>query len=354
MSKPKKILVIRLKQIGDALLCLPVCNSLRATYPESQIDYLVYQHIKPILQGVDSIDNLITISPDERSNKWKYWQKAHWLRRQNYDLVIDLINVPVSSLMTAYCGAPLTIGFDKKRWRSRLYKTTVAHRHRGDTVSKKLDILKGLPDPAVILRDWQISFAQADKERIKKTLESQGVDFDKLVVFVAASSRRADKLWPQDYMVETLNHLCKTYNAQIVFNWVPGVEGELVAAVASKMQRRQGVFTDIDIKLNDLPIAISLCDLFFGNDGGPNHMAIGTGVPSLAIFAPFHRKEAWLPIDEPLHQGVDITDAMNLDHASVSAIENNIKRQPAKYYAKITPALVIQKLDEMMAKVLSK
>ncbi|MFT5573114.1 MAG: ADP-heptose:LPS heptosyltransferase [Cryomorphaceae bacterium] len=242
---------------------------------------------------------MITISPDERNSKWKYFQKAHWLREQNYDLVIDLINVPMSSLIDTCCGAPLTIGFDKKRWRSRLYKTAVPHRHRGDTVSKKLDILKGLPDPAIILRDWQIPIAKTNKERIKESLESQGVNFDKLVVFVTASSRRVDKLWPSAYIVEALDHLCNIYNAQIVFNWVPGMEGELVANLAAQMEHQKGVFANIDIKLKNLPVAI----YFFGTDGGPNNMAIGTGVPSLAIFAPFHLKESWLPIDEPLHQG---------------------------------------------------
>ncbi|MFT5573113.1 MAG: hypothetical protein ACI9FR_002046 [Cryomorphaceae bacterium] len=50
----------------------------------------------------------------------------------------------------------------------------------------------------------------------------------------------------------------------------------------------------------------------------------------------------------------DIKDAMNLDHASFSAIEKDIKSHLADYYAKITPALIIPKLDEMMTKVLSK
>ena len=72
------------------------------------------------------------------------------------------------------------------------------------------------------------------------------------------------------------------------------------------------------------------------------------------MFAPFHLKEVWLPVDEPRHQGVDIKDAMNLDHASFSAIEKDIKAHLADYYARITPALVMQKLDEMMTSALSK
>lgn len=348
MSIPKKILVIRLKQIGDALLSLPVVNSLRATYPNAQIDYLVYQHIAPILDGQPSIDNLVVITAKERENKYLYFKKACALRKQQYDLVIDLINVPVTALLTAYCGAEHSVGFDKKRWRSKLYKAGVAHRDRGDTVTKKLDILEGLKHQAVIKRDWQIPISDVDRVRVKADLESQGINFSRRVIFIAASSRRVDKLWPEQYMVEALNHLRDKHDAQILFNWVPGMEGELVANLVTKINNRNSVFSNLDLKLKDLPVAISMCDLFFGNDGGPNHMAIGTGVPSLAIFAPLHFKESWLPLDSSRHQGIDITDALNLDHSQILKRLEDIKSNLGDYYLKLTPNLVLTKLDEMM------
>lgn len=348
MSSPKKILVIRLKQIGDALLSLPVCNSLRKTYPEAQIDYLVYQHIAPILEQQTAIDQLQVVTPSERNNKWLYFKKAQALRAQKYDLVVDLINVPISALITAFSGAQHTIGFDKKRWRAKLYKSTVPHRQRGDTVSKKLDILQGLQDPPIIDREWQLPVAQADRDRVKNLLEDRGVDLSKTLVFVAASSRRTDKLWPSQYMVTALNHLREQHNAQILFNWVPGPEAELVAELAGQIEQQNGVFADVDIPLRDLPTAISLCDFLFGNDGGPNHMAIGTGVPSLAIFAPFHNKESWLPPDKPKHQGVDILDALQIDHQRYTDMLGEIKNNLDDYYAKLKPELVLPKLDAMM------
>lgn len=354
MSSPKKILVIRLKQIGDALLSLPVCNSLRATYPNAQIDYLVYSHIEPILKNQTAIDKLQLITHAERNNKWLYFKKAHSLRKEQYDMVLDLINVPVSTLITRYCGAKHSIGFDKGRWRAKLYKTAVPHKQRGDTVTKKLDILKGLPDQATVVRDWQIPIVQADRLRIKAMLEAQGVDFKKPVVFVAASSRRTDKLWPSDYMVTALDHLQAQHNAQIIFNWVPGIEGDLVASLAVKMKQSEGVFANLDIALADLPVAISLCDFFFGNDGGPNHMAIGTLTPSLAVYAPFHLKESWLPLDSPQHQGVDINDALSLSYQELGRMRKDIKANLASYYAKITPELVMAKLDQMTNDFISK
>lgn len=347
--KPKKILVIRLKQIGDALLSLPVCNSLRATYPDAQIDYLVYEHIAHILHNQTAISNIKTISPHERKNKLQYFKKVWSLRREEYDLVIDLINVPISAITTFVSGAPHTIGFDKKRARAKLYKTAVVHRDRGDTLTKKLDILQGLKDQAIVSRDWSIPVTESEQAAVKVIMQTHGVDFNRPVFFIAASSRRTDKLWPSNYMLETLNHVQRSYNAQIVFNWVPGMEAEFVAKLAAQLDKQEDVFANIDLTLRQLPVAISLCDFFFGNDGGPHHMAVGTQVPSLVVYAPFHLKEVWLPLNKPQHQGIDIKDALSIDHAEFRSLEKSIKADVPHYYHQIQPRLVIAKLDDMLS-----
>ncbi|WP_374118361.1 glycosyltransferase family 9 protein, partial [uncultured Fusobacterium sp.] len=35
-----KILVVRFKQIGDAVLSSAICNTLKKSFPESEIDYV--------------------------------------------------------------------------------------------------------------------------------------------------------------------------------------------------------------------------------------------------------------------------------------------------------------------------
>ena len=35
-----KILVVRFKQMGDAILATPVCNTFRKTFPDAEIDMI--------------------------------------------------------------------------------------------------------------------------------------------------------------------------------------------------------------------------------------------------------------------------------------------------------------------------
>ena len=351
-SNPKKILVIRLKQIGDALLSLPVCNSLRAAYPDAEIDYLVYEHIAVLLQHQPGIDHLPVITPQERNNKWRYFKKVLWLRQQRYDLVLDLINVPVSAITARFTGAALVVGFNKGKLRDLLYHVAVPHPEYGDTVSKKLEILNGLQPPVPALREWSLTTSDSLRQRIRQRLQSAGIDFARPVVYIAATSRKPDKFWPIEYLAEVLNHLLDHYPLQLVFNHVPGPEAEFTARLLKLLHRRDDVLPDLELSLPELPAAISLCDFFFGNDGGPNHMAIGADVPSLAIFSPIHEKESWLPVDSDRHQGVDIKDGLGIDTAEYRARLREIKSEVGTFYRQIKPSLVIERLDAMLGSIL--
>ena len=347
MSEPKKILVIRLKQIGDALLSLPVCNSLKVRYPDAQIDYLVYQHIAPLLEHQPSITNLLTITPEERDNKQQYIKKIFWVRKQKYDLVIDLINVPITAIMSFLSGAH-TLGFDKKRWRKYLYNVTVPHSDEGDTLSKKLEILAGLNDRIEPKRDWQISVTEREIRAVKTKLLARGLDLEKPFIYVSAASRREYKFWPIEYFVTVLNHLIETHGVQLIINWYPGPEGEFVEKMLGLMGNPTGVIADMQFSLRELAATISISQFFFGNDGGPNHIAVGTGVPSLAIFSPINEKQDWLPVANPKHQGIDLKDALSLNKHQYRERKSEFKSDLNKYYRQITAEMVIEKLDSML------
>ena len=85
----KKILIVRFKQIGDSLLATPICESLRKTYPDARIDYVVYDHIAPLFEGHPAINNVISITKEERKNPLKYVAKVWKVTRLKYDIIID-------------------------------------------------------------------------------------------------------------------------------------------------------------------------------------------------------------------------------------------------------------------------
>ncbi len=47
------------------------------------------------------------------------------------------------------------------------------------------------------------------------------------------------------------------------------------------------------MSIRELAMVISNCDFFFGNEGGPRHLAQSLDIPSFAIFSPSASKKEW-------------------------------------------------------------
>src|SRR5690606_23212887 len=86
----KKILVIRFRRVGDAVLATAICSSLRKTFPDAQIDYVLNENIALLFEGHPDIDNLITFSDRECCHLFHYLKKVWQVMRANhYDVIID-------------------------------------------------------------------------------------------------------------------------------------------------------------------------------------------------------------------------------------------------------------------------
>ena len=87
-----KILVIQQKMIGDVLVSSILCENLRIAYPNAQIDYLIYDTTKSVLDGANYIDNLILFTKKERENKLSLAKFIYKIRKSKYDIIRKLAN----------------------------------------------------------------------------------------------------------------------------------------------------------------------------------------------------------------------------------------------------------------------
>ena len=343
-----KILVIRLKQIGDALLSRPVCASLRRTFPEARIDYLVYEHIAPLFDNDPAIDHVSIITPRQRANQWLYFRKVLALRAEGYDMVIDLHNAPVTVFTTLMTGAPAQIGFDKGKWRSRLYKTAVPHRGGLGALDSKLAILEGVPGPVQRDRGMKVFLRPSEVEAAAQRLRGQGIDPQAKLLLFSPISRLGEKNWPADYFVTLIEHCLSLCDAKALLIWGPG-EREAVQSIAARVgQGRRvcaGLATDT---LRDLAALAANCDLFIGNDSGPRHVAEAAGIPTFTIFAPMVKKSVWIPNLGERHRAVDMTDLLQIDDSRWHELVADF-RDRMDYYRRLTPEFVQQRLDPMLA-----
>ena len=155
---PTKILLIRLRLIGDVVFTTPLIGALKRTFPEAHLTYLVEREAAPIVAHNPHIDELIVV---EKSRGWRRIRDdtrlALRLRRARFDLVMDLHGGPRSAWLTLATGAPCRIGYDIQGRRG--FYTRMVHRPRGlhprHSVQNQWDLLTAIdgwpdttPDPA--------------------------------------------------------------------------------------------------------------------------------------------------------------------------------------------------------------
>ncbi len=118
-----RILLTRMKFIGDVVLTTPVIRSVRNAYPGAFIAYMGEREAVSLLEGNPCLDDIIPFDLS-RPSVLEQTRIALLLRRRRFDLAIDLFGNPRSALVTRLSGARVRVGPDRKG-RGRLYSIRV-------------------------------------------------------------------------------------------------------------------------------------------------------------------------------------------------------------------------------------
>ena len=109
-----RILVIRLRSIGDIVLLTPALHLLKAWRPDLFVSVLVEPRFRELLEDNPDVDEVL--SPSEGTIKAaSHLSAALGLRRKNFAVCINLHGGPTSRFLTKLCGARIKVGFEHFR-----------------------------------------------------------------------------------------------------------------------------------------------------------------------------------------------------------------------------------------------
>ena len=121
-SQVRRVLVVRLRSIGDTVLTTPALFALRRFLPVStQVDILLEDWVAPVLDGSDLVNRVIPIARDSTTARARV---ARELRASRYDVVYNLHGGTTATLLTRATGAKHRVGFEHYQY-ARLH-TAVA------------------------------------------------------------------------------------------------------------------------------------------------------------------------------------------------------------------------------------
>src|ERR1041385_8587555 len=142
-SDVQRILIVRLRSIGDTVLTTPSLFALRRFVPQAQIHILLEDWVAPVLEGSDLVDLIITLPPDSTSARARL---ARELRSTHYDVVYNLHGGTTATFLTRATGAKHRVGFENYQY-ARLHNhvapspLTIWHRPTLHSVEQQLALI---------------------------------------------------------------------------------------------------------------------------------------------------------------------------------------------------------------------
>src|SRR4051794_20886614 len=96
----KRILVVKLRSIGDTVLSTPSLITLKRHAPQAEIDILLEDWVAPALEGFEGV-NVIKLGESTTDRLKIAWK----LRRRRYDVAFNLHGGTTSTFLTWFSGA---------------------------------------------------------------------------------------------------------------------------------------------------------------------------------------------------------------------------------------------------------
>jgi lipopolysaccharide heptosyltransferase II len=278
MQQFRKILVIKLRAIGDVILATPVLENLQQAFPQAQIDFLTEKPCAPIVEGHPAVHEVLVL---DRQQKGASRALVQQVRQRHYDAVFDLFGNPRSAVLTLLSGAPTRIGF---RFRGRKHAYNLKVEPRGDRVHEvefNLDELRALQIP-IVSRKLHVAVDSASENFAGQFGQENNLE-NRLVIGLNASGGWYTKRWPLENFAQLGDRLHRELNAVVLLLWGPR-ELEEVRTIAQMMQAPSLLAPSTNLK--QLAALMSRLTLLVSNDSGPLHLAAAMGTRVVGIYGP--------------------------------------------------------------------
>ena len=266
MTTPFRILVIRLSSLGDVIHALPAAASLKHSFSQSTLAWVIKQRWAPLLESNPYVDEVI---PFERTASGLVALRRR-LRAQRFDLIVDFQGLIQSALVAAAARGDKIVGLSRSQARESLaalfystgVRTTAAHR-----VDQNLEVASAAGATS-LLRTFPLPEGKPEGD-----LPSGAF------VLACPLAGWKWKQWPLDHYAELARLLQDSLGVPLVVNGPP----EAAATLANISGAR--------IHCSGLPGLIHAtrrAAAVIGVDSGPLHLAAALAKPGVAIYGPTH------------------------------------------------------------------
>lgn len=279
-SKVRKVLLVRLRSIGDTVLSTPSLFALRRFLPEAQIDILVEDWVAPVLDNHPHLDNVVVL---ERGGFTSRARVARQIRSTGYDVVYNLHGGTTATFLTRATGARHRVGFEN-------YQYAQLHNHQAPSplllwgqqkthsVEQQLALLGWTGVPVTDRPRTHVAVTPAASGIVAQRLEEAGLA-DRQIALIHPAAAFATKQWASENFARVAESLAERGCAPVAIA-APN-EREILESLTIQASVP---IVSLDLSLPGVAALAARSQIFVGNDSGIAHIAAAVGAPSVVIF----------------------------------------------------------------------
>ncbi len=274
MKHTGKYLIIQTAFIGDVILATSLIEKLTSFFPEIEIDFLLRRGNESLLAGHPKLRNVLVL--DKKQAKYRNLvNMIKRVRREQYDVVINVQRFFTTGLITALSKGKKTIGFDKNPL-SILFDQQIPHiinPQRGmHEIERNHQLIRHLTDNEVA--NPRLYPTEEDYQQIRALQKDR-------YICVAPASVWETKQFPAEKWIEFLKKLDPTLQVYVL-----GSPADIEMATSIVVEAGRSNIEVLAGKLNLLQSAALMegALMNYVNDSAPMHLASAVNAPTCAIF----------------------------------------------------------------------
>ena len=287
-SRVRRVLLIRLRSIGDTVLMTPCLSTLKAWSPDLKIAVVSEPIASPLLEDHPLVDELIVTEPTIISRTSLIGR----LRRERFDVAFNMHGGPTAAILARLSGSRRSVGYQGLPLSWLLSDRApspdaILGRSRIHSAEQQLALLSWLgvelPESPARLSLMVAPDAEARVRERLVALGFPGLDRDAGEAFASIVPGAAfeSKRWSAEGFAAVAGHLSERWNMPSVIVAGPGQE-KLAGQVASAARVDAAVLTGVSLK--ELMALLRMSRVFVGNDSGPMHIAAALDRPIVAVW----------------------------------------------------------------------
>ncbi|MFK5912915.1 MAG: glycosyltransferase family 9 protein [Woeseiaceae bacterium] len=278
-TPPKSICILRLSALGDITHALPIFYTLRHTWPETKITWIIGKLEYELVKHIGGVEFIIF---DKNGGLSAYNKMRQDLISQRFDVLLHMQMSLRASLISLLIKAKIKIGFDKKRAKDLqwLFTNTKIQNKKNQHVIDSFFCFTEAMGIKEKQYQWDIPLIEEDVIAAKKLLNT-----DSKYITISPCSSKAYRNWNTPGYAAIADYVSQKYHYKVVLT---GGSSEIEHQYANEI-KQQASCSLVNLvgktSVRELLSIIKNTEFMVSPDSGPAHMATAMNTPVVGLYA---------------------------------------------------------------------